>query len=321
MSGRSELSIRVKKLRGELSQGKFAKAIGVPQPNISAYEAGTKRPGFKPLVSLGIYALDRGLKEEAGFFFRQSGLDMDSLVELSELLSKNARDTLASGIQIANVLPHPRVPPAGKDARSSGYLQPLPAWMIPKSATTFYVRATDDFIVPFKRDDLILVDASEARQSELQGSYIVAYRPNHFSDEERAKLQAEFSGSMNAEEARRLRDRREFPFLATGVLVGRLIQSGSFGAGRAIEFRTKSGDLVLEHLRPDDHELLVAESDADRKVIEQMVRRATTSLGPDARKAKSVLQRYTDLQILGRAIGWLSSPATKQVEAKKESKK
>jgi hypothetical protein len=311
----------MKRLRGKLSQGEFAKAVGIPRPKVYEYEAGTKRPAFKPFVLLGFYALDQRREAEANWFFSQSGIDMDSLIELSELLQKNARDTLSSGIQITNVLPHPKVPSEGKQA------EPLPAWMISSGRATFYVEATDDFIVPFSRGDLILVDSSEVNQAELLGSYVVAHRPNHFSDAERLKLQDGFVGSASPEEIRRRRDRSQFPFLRTGLFVGRLVLDpnptfGVSGGLRGIEIRTKAGDTLFEVLRPDAHELIVPETDADRKAIDRMARKAvSSSLGAANRKnKKSVLHLYTDLQILGRAIGWISSPATR-TPSKKEPKK
>jgi transcriptional regulator with XRE-family HTH domain len=300
----SEAATRIKRLKGAQSQGEFAGEVGIPQSRLSEYERGERVP-VTALIKFGHFAFVNGWYGDAKWFFEQAGIDMDLLIGISNLPAKDARDAASSGIQIENVLLHPMVQPGEKRAGSAGYPQPLPAWMVPRGGTTFYVEATDDFIVPFKRGDLILVDGSEINESNLLESFVVAYRPNNFSDEERSKLERNWAEQLSPEQAKLRRDRRQFPFLRTGIFVGRL----TFGGARGIEIRTKSGDMLLEYLRPDAHELLLPETDAERKAKERMARRPAS--GRAASKSDSVFQRYTDLQILGRAIGWLSAPPSK----------
>jgi hypothetical protein len=306
----SEVAIRIKKLRGVRSQAEFASEVGLPQSRLSEYQRGVNPPA-KALIRFAHFAFKQGLYGDAIWFLEKAGIDTDLLLEIGLIPDKNA----AVDAALVPVLPHPRIHPEGKRAGSASHARPFPAWMIPKRGVTFYVEATDDFVVPFNRGDLILVDSSEVNQAELLGSYVVAFRPNHFSNAERLKLQTGFVGSMSPEEIKRRRDRSQFPFLRTGLFIGRLVpdQNQTFGANvglRAMEIRTKSGDTLFEVLRPDAHEMVIAETDADREAIYQMARKAaSSSLGrKNIGKNISVLRLYTDLQILGRAIGWVAAP-------------
>jgi transcriptional regulator with XRE-family HTH domain len=288
MSGRSELSKRIKNLRGDLSQGKFAKAVGVPRPNISEYEAGTKLPGFKPLTRLGIHAERLGRHTDALWFFGQSGRETKELIELGVELAR-----VKPGNLTATVPPHPLVPIEGKPADFAHSLS-LPNWMVLRRENMAYVRATDDFIAPFRRGDLVFVDTSETSPSNLMESFVVAYRPDDLSNKERRKFERELAEGLSPEEVRRRRGRRQFPFLRTGVFIGRLIRGKNISESPAIEVRTASGDTLLEHL-PD--------------------------LAPGTREERAIYAQYARLQILGRAVGWFSPALRKLPHPYKEELK
>ena len=306
----SEAVRRLKKLRGAVSQSEFAWEVGIPQSRLSQYERGNPPP-IKARLKLGHFALKNGLFAEALWWFESVGLDVDLLNALADM-GATANGFPASG-GVVNVPPHPRIAPEKKHAGSPGFLRPLPDWMIEELGTTFYVEASDDFIVPFRHGDLILVDSSEVNQSNLLESFVVAYRPNNFSDEQRAKLERSWAEQLSPEQAKLRRDRRQFPFLRTGIFVGRLTLGGVFGGARGIEIRTKSGDTAFEVLRPDAHELLIAETDAERSAVGRMASKSASSRHA-ALKTKSVFARYTELQIIGRAIGWLSAPNKEKLE-------
>jgi hypothetical protein len=158
----------------------------------------------------------------------------------------------------------------------------VPKWFAPGDKQNFYVLATDDFVAPFRRGDLIVIDGSEKNPSELLESFVVAYRPNHFSDRERDKIERRLAEGLSSEEVKRRRDRRQFPFLRTGLFVGRLIRGENIGGTPAIEFRTANGNTLLEYL---------------------------PGFLPASRKDKAIYTQYAELQILGRYVGWFSAPA------------
>src|SRR5260370_5456128 len=96
-------------------------------------------------------------------------------------------------------------------------------------------------------------------------SFVVAYRPNNFSDKERSKLERGWAEQLSPEQVKLRRDRRQFPFLRTGIFVARLTLGGSLGAARGIAIRTKSGDMLFEALMPDAHGLPVPGTDPPRQ--------------------------------------------------------
>jgi transcriptional regulator with XRE-family HTH domain len=244
MSGRSEFSKRIKELRGDRSQGRFAKAIGIPQPNISAYEAGEKVPGYKPLVAFLFESILSGRKDLAGWFAAKTG-DRNLLF----LAETSMEGDLAHKARLASreVPPHPIAMATAETASTSLHELRLPGWIAEGHRTPVYMPATDDFVFPYRRGDVILLDSLHAGDlSKLVGHEVVAFRPDHFRPAERRKLENKFAEKMNPDEVKRRRARRQFPFLRTGVFVGRLVIDQ--GGMSAIEVRTKSGDMLLEYL-------------------------------------------------------------------------
>lgn len=307
MSGRSELATRIKKLRGDLARVEFAKAVGIPQPKIYEYEAGSKRPGFKPLVKLAFYAFDQGRKNEADWFLAQSGIDIGSLLEINELLKKNARDALSSGIQITNVLPHPAIPPGDERAGSAGFLRPLPAWMVPTGGHIFYVRAEAP-LWPFHPGDFLIIDASETDPRKLLGEIVVTYR----SKEDAEKLLPKFikEGIIHPREG------GEDVLPWWGMSVGPLVmeRSGSLDRGIYV-FSTKEFEVGgtapgktkshLDALRGDAYEAL------SRRIFA-----VADNVGGQPQKP----EMEEGMRFLGRVIGWISSPEI-QTPPKREPKK
>jgi transcriptional regulator with XRE-family HTH domain len=281
MSGRSELSARVKRLRGDLSQSKFATLVELPQARISEYESGEKRPGFLALMSLMTYARKLGRTDEADWFF---GLvDKNELKRFMQLNVAAAVETHeALGAKVSFVMPHS----AATEGPGGGghHLLPVPDWMTSGKPGLRYVKSTDDFIFPFKRGDAVLVDCSETDPSKLLESPIVAYRTNHFSQAERAKLENKWAAKhLSPEEASRRRERHHFPFLRTGIFVGRLVINQTVGFLPTIEVRTNSGDTLFEYFH------------------------APKSSGRDV-WSDAIGSKFVDLSILGRYVGWLSAP-------------
>jgi len=228
-------------------------------------------------MSLANYARKLGKTDEADWF-----LGTVDRSELHRFLQLNAAAQLESvGANVGLVLPHtdPTV-----NAGGGMHLMPVPDWLASSHPGLRYVKSTDDFIFPFKRGDLILVDSSETDPAKLLESPIVAYRENHFSPAERAKLESKWAAKhLSPEEASRRRDRRQFPFLRTGIFVGRLVINQTVGFLPTIEVRTNSGDTLFEYFH------------------------APKSSGRDL-WSDAIGRRFTDLSILGRYVGWLSAP-------------
>jgi transcriptional regulator with XRE-family HTH domain len=287
MAGRSELSARVKKLRGGLTQSAFAKAVQIPQARISEYEAGKKRPAPANLVAFARYARELGKIEEEKWFL---GLMPTSTFKY--VLNRFQRVAEADRKAIPLLLADRKLgvwKPVGPSSEvtmdaSGHHLLPFSEWIATGHGDLRYVKATDDFIAPFSKGDVILVDESQRDPAKLLDAHIVAYRANHFSAAERIKLENKWAAKhLSPEEASRRRERRHFPFLRTGVFVGRLVINQTVGFLPTIEVRTNSGDTLFEYFH------------------------APKSSGRDV-WSDAIGSQFTDLSILGRYVGWLSAP-------------
>jgi len=287
MSGRSELSVMVRRLRGDLNQSAFAKVVQIPQARISEYEAGKKRPAPANMLAFALYAKKVGKTEEEKWFLRFLPKSTFTYVlnKVRRALEANEEDMplLLKDVKLGewkHVAPNSEV---GADAGGHHFL-PVSKWIAAGCKDLRYVRATDDFVAPFEKGDVILINESQREPAELLNAHIVAYRENHFSPAKRAKLENRWAAKhLSPEEASRRRDRHHFPFLRTGIFVGRLIIDQTAGFLPTIEVRTKSGDTLFEYFH------------------------APKSSGRDL-WSDAIGSQFTDLSILGRYVGWLPAP-------------
>src|SRR5882762_5548933 len=93
LARRSESATRIKDLRGKLSQGEFAKKVGVPRSKISEYEGG-KKPSIEMLLNLGNFAVKEERFSDALFFFEEAGVARGAFPRIT---SKILEGQVASG--------------------------------------------------------------------------------------------------------------------------------------------------------------------------------------------------------------------------------
>ncbi len=166
-----EYSLRVKKLRGALSQGDFAKSLGVEQPAVSAFERGAYEPTPEVYLRLGMLAAGKDRK----WFWAK----VDSAIErvppiAAQILNQRSEPPAPSEIY--------RIPPMREFLGEAPDLI-FPDSAVPNRAATKYVRVTDPTMQPM---------TSETDLRKLEGSCVALFkRSNPLVSEERKRDAAE----------------------------------------------------------------------------------------------------------------------------------
>ena len=299
----SEAAIRIKRLRGAASQGEFAGEVGIPQSRMSEYERGVKPP-VKALIRFARFAVAQGWHGDALWFLEKAGLDPDVLIEMSLLPGQNAQDSSSFGTQIKNVLPHPIIPTGDERAGSPGFLRPLPAWMVPTGGNIFYVRA-EAHLWPFRPGDFLIIDASETDPRNLLGEIVVTYR----SKEDAEKLLPKFIEQGFIQPG-------EDALPPWGISVGPLAMERSGSLDRGIyAFSTKEWEVDAAMLGKTSSAQDVLRRDAYKALSRRNFAYAD-NVGGQPQKP----EMEEGMRLLGRVIGWISSPEI-QTPSKREPNK
>src|SRR6266699_3141537 len=204
-------------------QGAFAKALGVAQSLVSASLKG-KKPSVAMWLKLGRFASEKGLHDQAIWFWQQAGLPLESILPVANYASKEQRGPAAEG-EIVRVLPLPGIeensealPPA-----------PFPAHMIPNPLETFYVRIADSFMSPvWEPGDILAVDRSETDIRKLAFHYVALFRPLDYvisetGDRRKTREQARAETRQLSDQVRL----GEWPYERLGLLAGYLRRWGT----------------------------------------------------------------------------------------------
>jgi transcriptional regulator with XRE-family HTH domain len=173
LARRSKSATRIKGLRGKLSQGEFAKRVGVPRSKISEYEGG-KKPSIEMLLNLGNFAVKEKRFPDALFFFEEAGVWRGAFPPVTSEILKGR---VASGgpDQIRFVKPTSKI---DQDAGSSPIQ--FPASLVSNPEKTFYVRVSDRFFAPlFEPGDALVIDESETDVAKLEGACVAIYDPGN----------------------------------------------------------------------------------------------------------------------------------------------
>lgn len=274
MSRNSESAVRIKRLRGALSQGEFAKEVGMPQPRVSEYESG-KLPSVQMRVLLGTFAAKEGKYADAVWFWKWAGIPTDALLLMaSRLATKRAVSS--------EIVPIPLMPNIAEQekAETAGVLQ-LDKSVVPHEEETSYLRIPDRSFVPrmLHVGDLIVIDAFETDPWKLEGSLVAAYRSPELKDE---KLQREFEKSNAKEEVNERRSLGIHPYPRLGLFVGWL-QTQRVG---------------------DGVNLILAGTERERAEMQEPV-----ALWPDYYLRRDPADRTPafSLKIFGRVLSWFPS--------------
>ncbi|MGB9105972.1 MAG: helix-turn-helix transcriptional regulator [Terriglobales bacterium] len=179
-----------------MNQVRFAKAMRVTQPTVSAWEKGQKdySPSAETYIQLARLAKDIA-PSSAFWFLEQAKVDqpLQHLIpairkELRELSGALSEAFSNAGKQVRPIpliaeRDVPSVISSGSllEGPSAQMLLPVPTFLVPAPARVFAVQAPDSRMYPmFGEGDVVVVDAS--RIDGLEGKLVVAY---HDRDEGR----------------------------------------------------------------------------------------------------------------------------------------
>jgi DNA-binding XRE family transcriptional regulator len=168
---------RIRALRNavKMKQGQLSRALSVAQSLISACESGKKDASVDLCIRLATFAAQRDLLKDASWFLVRGGLDVRSVLRISEELLRE----LGAPITVGEIVRVPSAIPISKrrtGARAPGHLS-FPSAMVPNPLSTSYVRVADDFMQPlFKRGDVLLIDSSATDLWALSGSWVAMDR-------------------------------------------------------------------------------------------------------------------------------------------------
>jgi|SRR5579859_170102 len=184
-------SRRIRKLRAGVSQGDFAKAIGVEQPAVSAFERGKYEPSPEVYLRLGMLATAKDRK----WFWAKAESAVEKLLPIAvEILRERGAPPTASETTY-------RVPPMREflGEREAPDLL-FSSSVVPNLATTKYVRITDPVMKPmFATGDVLIVDTSETDPKNLEGECVALFKPsNRLVSEERKRDTGESSEFIDA---------------------------------------------------------------------------------------------------------------------------
>jgi hypothetical protein len=174
-----------------MNQDEFSKRIGIARSLVSACEGKGREPSTYMYVRLGNFAVSLKLYSLAAWFWKQAGVEAESMLSLAA----QDRDQMAvpprSG-QTARVRPSKSGLQADRPAKSPTYLA-LPAQTVPNAPSTSYLRVEDDAMLPmFKRGDILVIDSSETDLWKLQGSWVaIRGNPSGPSAREKAIIERE----------------------------------------------------------------------------------------------------------------------------------
>jgi transcriptional regulator with XRE-family HTH domain len=133
MGNKSELARRIKALRGEQSQAKFAKRLEVTQPMISSFEAGREEPTTDNLLALAALA---GYPE-CFWFWERAGLNRQKLLAAAENIRNEQTKDLGSPTIKGQVILIPCVRKTSRGLEATGEHVPMPAVKVANPVSTY----------------------------------------------------------------------------------------------------------------------------------------------------------------------------------------
>lgn len=231
------------------SQEQLAKALGVRQPLVSAWERGhlpSPRMYFKFSRLLINYKDQRWLAEKAG-------ADLKTLENIADGLRKQRHEAPLPS-EIVRILPMPTIQGGDLQGKVRLYIGEegpdliISTAKVPHPYLTHYVQVRDSFMSPqFRPGNILVVDRSETDPWKLEeGSCLAVHRSAEYAEqqhwaEDRKRLEKELS----KEEVDERRRRMSFPYHRVGLSVGWLhkdIQQGhEVGGTRELDERAFGG--------------------------------------------------------------------------------
>ena len=277
---------RIKSLRGDMTQAKFADLLKVGQTAVSAWELDENVPSSEAWAKLGNLAP----YPENIWFWQQAGMDEDKVLSAAEKLLRERGAPAKSG-EIVRV---PRFGPTPQGREETGPPLILPAEFVPNpGSTSCFILDEQSARLPFAPGDMLLVDGSQVKPQDPRPFWekIVLVQVTDKGTPDNPSPKTFFTGKLEIQ-----RDRFDpLTWYARLVPVDERFKTAAFMVG---DWRAEGGIVS----RPDPSTRLGC------------VKKEAEEFAPEE------IRLYGNCEILGVVTAWFAGAAEKRQQVTKKEK-
>ncbi|PYU52676.1 MAG: hypothetical protein DMG48_05195 [Acidobacteria bacterium] len=272
------------------SQKRLADKLGIEQPLISAWEAGTRRPSSWLLIRLSSFPTLS--LEEIRWLLGKAGMEPETIEFLAAGFQKQSSEPPKPG-EVVTIKPMRTLEGSGHDLQ-------ITKQRIPNPIATKYVTVRGNFMQPiYKAGDILVIDESQKDPWKLEeGACVAVYTDPQYAAQQHWEARKRIEKEHPPEDVAERRRMMNYPWGQIGLYVGWLrkeIKPTTVVRGVASE--SLPGLLTPEQPQVVNHGWFFLE--APWLPVNKML--------PARQPHHPAEVIISDLVVLGRVVGWLAA--------------